>query len=87
MYSIMDYKSEETMPQASFRKNSYIDLPNIVEVLIDGKMTIMSAVAFDQYLREEAEKSYAEWKSGKAECVPAEQVFAELRKKYGLREV
>jgi len=35
----------------------------------------------------EAERRYAEWKAGRTQTIPGEQVFRELRKKYAGRDV
>ena len=83
-YCSMD---EELEMETYLHGSEATQLPNLVEVLIDGKMTLLTVDAFEKYMMEEAEKSYEEWKKDGFSGEPVAQVFAELRKKHGLPRV
>jgi hypothetical protein len=83
----MDNKKKEgIMAQVALKKSEYADLPNIVQVLIDGKIHYMSQPAFDEYCIQSAQESLKDIENG-IQGKPVEQVFKELRKKHGLGNI
>lgn len=75
------------MAQAASVNDDFAQLPNLVEVLIDGKMVLLTVDAFERYMLEESEKAYSECIKDGFKGEPVEKVFTELREKYGLQKI